>query len=75
MPVPPKTNRRANSDAPQDLGKTARRQADAFFAEGVWLMSERRYEEAVAAFDKVTAVSPHDAEAFTHRALACFRSV
>jgi Mlc titration factor MtfA (ptsG expression regulator)/Flp pilus assembly protein TadD len=51
-----------------------RRGADGFFTEGIWLMSERRYEEAVAAFDKVIAIAPHDAEALTHRAEALLKS-
>ncbi|HET6880267.1 MAG TPA: zinc-dependent peptidase [Pirellulales bacterium] len=47
---------------------------DGAFTEGVWLMNDHRYEEAVDMFDKAIAMAPNDAEALTHRALALVKS-
>lgn len=54
--------------------KSAHRRADLFFSDGVWLLNERRYQEAVAAFDKAIAISPDDAEIRAHRALALLKT-
>lgn len=54
--------------------KTTKRSADASFSEGVWLMNERRYAEAVAAFDRAIEAVPGDAEALTHRSAALLKS-
>jgi MtfA peptidase len=47
---------------------------DAYFTEGIWLMSERRYDDAVAAFDKAIEMAPRDTEALIHRALALIKA-
>lgn len=64
--------------SPSALGqpgkKSIRRRADSLFSEGIWLMNERRYQEAVAAFDKAIRISPNDSEALTHRALALLKT-
>lgn len=54
--------------------RTRLRGTDAFFSEGVWLMNEQRYAEAVAAFDKTIEVAPDDAEAIMHRASALLKT-
>ncbi|HVX13516.1 MAG TPA: zinc-dependent peptidase [Pirellulales bacterium] len=59
---------------PAEGRRPRRGDADAFFSEGIWLMSEQRFAEAVSAFDKAIELAPDDAEAVTQRASAHLRA-